>query len=254
MTAASASPDAAHSEPVVPPSNDDRQGGAIPPDPTPAAAMNVSPLRTLIVLGLLLATYLLIMDVTGTHRVPIVQPLKGFPTSLGPWQVLASHKSLDEVIKMLGVDDYIEYTYHKGEGQPVSFYAAFYEAVGTGAGYHSPKNCIPGGGWGIESVKTVEIVPFEGQPPVRISEMLIRNRDQYQVVMYWYQNRGRIIASEYWEKIYLVLDAIWLKRRDGTFVRLMMPVGKEGIPQTEENLRQFAGIAMAELTHFLPGR
>jgi EpsI family protein len=87
-----------------------------------------------------------------------------------------------------------------------------------------------------------------------VSEMLIRNGNEYQVVVYWYQNRGRIIASEYWEKIYLVLDAILMKRRDGTFVRLMAPVQDGSIAQTEQHLQRFAGWAMAELEHFLPGR
>ena len=49
---------------------------------------------------------------------------------------------------------------------------------------------------------------IEGKDEATVSEMLIRNGDEYQVVLYWFQNRGRIIASEYWEKIYLVLDAL----------------------------------------------
>jgi EpsI family protein len=192
--------------------------------------------------------------VSGTVRTPIQQPLSGFPVQLNEWRTISSHKSTDEVIKLLGVDDYIEYNYANPQGRIVNFYAAFYESVGTGGGYHSPKNCIPGGGWGIDSTKTVEVHPANGQPPVTVSAMLIRNRNEYQVVFYWYQNRGRIIASEYWEKIYLVLDAILMKRRDGTFVRLMAPVEDGNIAQTERQLQQFAALTMAELKHFLPGR
>ncbi|MBV5330534.1 MAG: EpsI family protein, partial [Chlorobium sp.] len=82
----------------------------------------------------------------------------------------------------------------------------------------------------------------------------IRNRNEYQVVMYWYQNRGRIISSEYWEKIYLVLDAILKKRRDGTFVRLMAPAPGGDIQQAEKVLEQFAAQIVTELDNFLPGR
>lgn len=155
---------------------------------------------------------------------------------------------------MLGVDDYIEYNYSTPAGQPVNFYAAFYESVGTGGGYHSPKNCIPGGGWGIDAVKTVTFQPKGGQAPVTVAEMIIRNRNEYQVVFYWYQNRGRIISSEYWEKVYLVLDAILKKRRDGTFVRLMVPAPNGDIQQAEKVLQQFAAQAVTELENFLPGR
>jgi len=210
--------------------------------------------RLLIVLALFGATFFLLHGVTGTVRTPIKQPLEKFPLQVDNWKVISSHKSSDQVIKILGVDDYIEYNYTGPTGQTINFYAAFYESVGTGGGYHSPKNCIPGGGWGIDSIKTVQVPAPKGSPPVKVSEMLIRNGSEYQIVFYWYQNRGRIIASEYWEKIYLVLDAVLMKRRDGTFVRLMAPVHAGDITKTEQELQHFASLAMNELTKFLPGR
>lgn len=234
------------------------------PKPTREEFMNSIPLshtkpglsstRLLIVIVLFCATFFLLQGVSGTIRTPIKQPLNNFPVHLNEWTTISSRKSTEDVIKLLGVDDYIEYNYANPEGRIINFYAAFYESVGTGGGYHSPKNCLPGGGWGIDSVKTIEVPQVNGKPPLTISEMLIRNGNEYQIVVYWYQNRGRIIASEYWEKIYLVLDAILMKRRDGTFVRLMAPVQGNNIAQTEQQLQRFAGLAMAELTNFLPGR
>lgn len=214
----------------------------------------IAPQRVLIVLALIVGTFFLLQNVSGTRRTPIKQPLAKFPTTLGDWQAKSSRESTEAVIKMLGVDDYIEYNYASPNGQSVNFYAAFYESVGTGGGYHSPKNCIPGGGWWIDEVKTVTIQPKGNQAPVTVAEMVIRNRNEYQVVLYWYQNRGRIIHSEYWEKIYLVLDAILKKRRDGTFVRLMTPAPGGDIQQAEKVLQQFAAQAVTELDNFLPGR
>jgi len=215
---------------------------------------HISLYRVLVVLVLLGSTFFLLQGVSGTVRTPIKQSLAKFPTILGDWQAVSSRESSQAVVKMLGVDDYIEYNYVAPVLPSLNFYAAFYESVGTGGGYHSPKNCIPGGGWGIDAVKTVEIVSTGRQQPVRVAEMIIRNRNEYQVVMYWYQNRGRIIHSEYWEKVYQVLDAIVLKRRDGTFVRLMAPAPNGDIQQAERTLQQFAGLVLAELDNFLPGR
>ncbi len=220
---------------------------------TPAVEKIALP-RVLLVLALLACTFFLLQNVSGTRRTPIKQPLAKFPVTLGDWQAKSSRESSEAVIKLLGVDDYIEYNYASPNGQTVNFYAAFYESVGTGGGYHSPKNCIPGGGWGIEAVKTVTIQPKGSQVPVTVAEMIIRNRNEYQVVMYWYQNRGRIISSEYWEKFYLVLDAILKKRRDGTFVRLMAPAPNGDIPQAEKVLESFAAQVVTELDNFLPGR
>ena len=215
--------------------------------------MKISIPRVCIVLFLFALTYFLLQDVTGVHRTPIKLTLAKFPVVLGSWQAVSSRESSDGVIKLLGVDDYIEYNYSDSNGQRVNFYAAYYEAVGGGSGYHSPKNCIPGGGWGIDTVNTVEIIPKGQNTPVNISEMIIRNRNEYQVVYYWYQNRGRIIASEYWEKIYLVLDAITKKRRDGTFVRLMAPAPDGNLKTARESLQQIASLAVVELENFLPG-
>lgn len=210
--------------------------------------------RVVLVLVLLAITFVLLQNVSGTVRTPIKQPLNRFPVTLGDWHALSSRASSEAVVQMLGVDDYIEYNYSKPSGQSLNFYAAFYESIGTGGGYHSPKNCIPGSGWGIDAVKTVTIVPAGKQEPVQIAEMIIRNRNEYQVVFYWYQNRGRIIHSEYLEKIYQVMDAILMKRRDGTFVRLMAPAPGGDIQQTEQMLQQFAGLAISDLENFLPGR
>ncbi|MBM9538160.1 exosortase C-terminal domain/associated protein EpsI [Desulfobulbus alkaliphilus] len=216
--------------------------------------MKISPLRCFVVLLLIAACFFLLRDVTGTHRTPIKQSLAYFPATLGEWQAVASRQSSQAVIDMLKVDDYIEYDYVGPAGPPVNFYAAFYESVGTGGGYHSPRNCIPGGGWGIDSVRTVEIIPAGSSEPVRVTEMIIRNRNEYQVVTFWYQNRGRIIHSEYWEKIYQVLDAILLKRRDGTFVRLLAPAPEGDIEEAAATLRRFAALAITELDNYLPGR
>jgi EpsI family protein len=220
---------------------------------TCAISKTISPYRVLLVLFLLGSTFMLLQGVSGTVRTPIKQTLGKFPPMLGDWKALSSRESTEAVVKMLGVDDYIEYNYADSTGRAVNFYTAFYESVGTGGGYHSPKNCIPGGGWGIDAVKTVEIQP-KGRGTVTVSEMIIRNRNEYQVVLYWYQNRGRIIYSEYWEKIYLVLDAILMKRRDGAFVRLIAPAPGGDIQQAEKTLQQFAGLAISELDNFLPGK
>ena len=177
-----------------------------------------------------------------------------FPRQLGQWHLMATRSSGAEVVGMLGVDDYIDYNYSEPANQGVNLYVAFYDSVGNGKGYHSPKNCIPGGGWGIDAVKTVTILPADGRGPVTVSEMIIRNRNEYQVVLYWFQNRGRIIASEYWEKIFLVWDAIVMKRRDGSFVRVMVSAPGGDIEQAEKTLQSFAGLALSELNNFLPGR
>ncbi|WP_153306538.1 exosortase C-terminal domain/associated protein EpsI [Desulfogranum japonicum] len=215
--------------------------------------MNISLIRVAFICCLCVGMFFLLQDVQGVQRTPIKQSLQYFPKTLGQWQVKSEMKSSAAVIGMLGVDDYLDYNYQNTADDVVNFYVAYYEAVGGGRGYHSPKNCIPGGGWGIDSVNTVTIKGPNLPEPVTVSELIIRNRNEYQVVYYWFQNRGRIIASEYWEKIYLVLDAITMKRRDGSFVRLISYAPGGDLDTARERLNQFAPMAMQELENFLPG-
>ncbi len=215
--------------------------------------MNISLYRAILLSGIVLTTFFLLQDVTGVQRVPIKKSLSYFPTEIGNWGVISTQKSSDSVIQMLGVDDYIEYIYQDTDARFVNFYAAFYEVVGNGVGYHSPKNCIPGGGWGIDEINTIFIKPKDRNKPVKISEMIIRNGNEYQVVFYWYQNRGRIIYSEYLEKIYLVWDSLFKNRRDGTFVRLICYAPDKDIKGARQKLIAFAEVALPELDNFIPG-
>ncbi|MDR3542765.1 MAG: EpsI family protein [Desulfocapsaceae bacterium] len=210
--------------------------------------------RIFIILLLFLATWYTLQVTSGVQAIPIKRALSSFPDQIGDYTLLKSFQSSASVVKLLGVDDYIDYNYSNPSSRQVNFYVGFYSSVGVGGEYHSPKNCLPGGGWGIDAVKTVRLhAGVEGGKRSSVTEMLIRNGDQYQVVLYWYQNRGRIIASEYWEKIYLVLDALTKGRRDGAFVRIMVTVKGTEIENAERIAQNFAEQAMGQLENFLPG-
>jgi len=161
--------------------------------------------RDILVIILFGLTWYLLQMTSTVTPVPIKKTLASFPQKIGSYQLVNSSQSSFEVIEMLGVDDHIHFVYGDPSGNTVSLYVAYYDSVGVDGGYHSPKNCLPGGGWGIDTIKSVTLqAGIEGSKTSTVSEMLIRNGSKYQVVLYWFQNRGRIIGSEYWEKIYLV--------------------------------------------------
>jgi EpsI family protein len=211
--------------------------------------------RILIVLALFAVTWYLLQMTSEVTPVPIKKALAFFPHQVGNYHLSKSFQSSADVVEMLGVDDYLQYNYVDEASTRINLYVGYYKAVGVSGSYHSPKNCLPGGGWGIDSVKNVVLqAGINGDKEATISQMVIRNGSEYQVVAYWYQNRGRIIASEYWEKIYLVLDAMLMQRRDGTFVRIMSTVPDKQIEATEAKLQKFAEQTMALLEGHLPGR
>lgn len=208
-----------------------------------------------IVLLLILGTWYALQNSSSVTAIPIKQRLASFPTTIGQWHRIHSSTSSADVVELLGVDDEIYYTYQNESGKIITLYVGYYKAVGVTGAYHSPKNCLPGGGWGIDTIEPFSMnTGIEGNSSSVITEMLIRNGNNYQVVLYWYQNRGRIIASEYWEKIYLVLDALFLGRRDGTFVRIMFSVQESDIAQAAIEAGKFAELVMNNLELHLPGK
>lgn len=210
---------------------------------------------TLTILLLIMGTWFVLNNSASVTATPIKQSLASFPKHIGQWEMVHSSESSKDVITMLGVDDDIQYTYRNPDGRYISLYVGYYSAVGVKGGYHSPKNCLPGGGWGIDDINPHTLgIGIEGNSQSVISEMLIRSGDSYQIVLYWYQNRGRIIASEYWEKVYLVLDALRLQRRDGTFVRIMSAVPGDDIAATSQEVGAFAEQVMTTLESYLPGK
>lgn len=210
--------------------------------------------RALLVLLLFAGTWYILHTTSSVTPTPIKKSLSSFPHQIDGYHLTNAFQSSAGVVKLLGVDDYIDYVYVNSSQIPINLYVGYYKAVGVTGAYHSPKNCLPGGGWGIDSVKEIQLpVGIEGKKKSTVTEMVIREGDDYQIVVYWYQNRGRIIASEYWEKIYLVLDALFKGRRDGSFVRIMDTVHDKDIHGAEKRIKKFAESVMVQLENYIPG-
>ena len=53
-----------------------------------------------------------------------------------------------------------------------------------------------------------------------MNRYVIQKGGSRQLVLYWFQSHGRIVASEYWSKFYLVVDAVRMNRSDGAVLRI----------------------------------
>ena len=57
-----------------------------------------------------------------------------------------------------------------------------------------------------------------------VNRFVIQKGLDRDVVLYWYQSHGRVVASEYTSKMYMVYDALRLNRTDGALVRVITPI------------------------------
>ena len=171
--------------------------------------------------------------------------LRELPLQIDGWRGYDAAPFADDVVATLGVDEYVNRKYER-EGRPVSVYIGYYGNQRSGDTIHSPQNCLPGAGWlpvssGRESIANGAVVTR-----YEIAKGLDR-----QIVLYWYQGRGRVVAGEYANKAWLMLDAARYGRSDGGLVRLIAPVVGSA-DQARADLSAFAAALLPRLSSHLP--
>ena len=158
----------------------------------------------------------------GKEVVTSRAPLGSLPRAVGPWTESVDVPLDREVRATLGADDYVNRTYLNAAGQPVSLYVGYYASQRQGDTIHSPQNCLPGAGW----------QPIEGGPAplnvqprgIVVNRYVIQKGIERQIVLYWYQGRGRVVANEYANRFWLMFDAAVRHRSNGALVRVAAPV------------------------------
>jgi EpsI family protein len=134
----------------------------------------------------------------------------------------------------LNPTSYLSRTYSNGNLN-ADLFIAFYAQQRAGESMHSPKHCLPGAGWEIWNYDTME-VPAAGRL-YTVNKYSISRESERRLVLYWYQSRDRIIASEYLGKLLLARDTLLQNATAASIVRLILP-DQPGAP---ENARTFAG-------------
>jgi EpsI family protein len=190
--------------------------------------------RALVVSILLVSGAVFIGRASTSEPVAARESLATFPMDIAEWSGQSADRFDQRVLAVLGVDEYVNRVYVAPTGLQVGLYVGYYTSQREGDTIHSPLNCLPGAGW--QPVKQERVTlpvatgidPVTGQPTgrrdIEVNQFVIQRGLDKQVVIYWYQSHGRVIASEYWGKIHTVVDAIRLNRTDAAMVRVICPV------------------------------
>jgi EpsI family protein len=180
------------------------------------------------------------------------QQLSSFPATIGPWS--GRDIPIDErVLDVLKASDVLNRVYIDSAGVSwVGVFVAYYDSQRRGGAIHSPKNCLPGAGWNIVQGNMVPITLSGRSETAQVNQVLIQNGMNKQLVLYWYQSQGRIVASEYTAKICLLWDAATKNRTDGAIVRIVVPVTDGNEEAALKQAREFLGQAYPELRELIP--
>jgi EpsI family protein len=221
--------------------------------------VTVSSMRLVVLAVVFIATAALVETSQMTRQVPSRPPLRGFPIQINEWTGRVSPDFDERVVKVLGADEYLTRMYRQGAAMPVDLFVGYYGSQTTGAVIHSPLNCLPGAGWQFISRERVGVeVPASGRDAGRtrtviVNRVVMQKGEERQVALYWYHERGRVIASEYMSRAYMMLDAARYGRTDGALVRVVTPADTEGAAdEAAERLTAFVQTIFPLLDGYLP--
>lgn len=206
--------------------------------------------RRLIVLTLVvIAAAVCLRASTAEQRVSLRRPLGNMPWTMGEWSAVSQQDFDPATVAVLRADDYVSRNYVRQRRDEADLYVGYYETQRQGDTVHSPMNCLPAAGWQLLTMNRASI-DAEGRSVVVNRDTIQKGLDK-RLVLYWYQSHGRVVASEYWSKAYLVLDGLRLHRTDGALVRVIAPI-RESETVAERSAVDFVRALFPVLDRHLP--
>ena len=194
----------------------------------------------------------ILMAQRATASLPARDSLVTFPMRIADWK--GRQFGLEkEILDVLDLDDYVIANY-KRPGDPVfvNFYVAYYASQKAGSAAHSPRSCIPGGGWRITELSE-RAIDNSGGSPLVVNRVVIRKGNLTQLVYYWFEGQGRVLTNEYLIKWYLLWDGVTRNRTDGALVRLVTQVpDRDHFEQADRRLTEFVRAVYPKFPAYIP--
>lgn len=206
-----------------------------------------------------IATLFVIAQVVGLYavsrreKVPLARPLSEFPAAIQGWKMVDESGVDQETLEVLRADDVLSRTYYDAASNRwAHLFVAYFQSQRTGQAPHSPKNCLPGSGWVPSESGIVSMRVPGAAAPIEMNRYVVAKGEDRSVVLYWYQTRDRVIASEYRARIYMVADAIRYNRTDTALVRVVVPVQGNQVEEAVKTAQDFVAAFFARLRQHLP--
>jgi len=180
-------------------------------------------------------------------------PLALFPATVAPFEFSRELDVPEAQRQRLRADELLHREYRDPSGRALTLYVAYYGRQSGGNSIHSPNNCLPGSGW--EAVESDRWTTETVYGATRVNRTLIEHGSGARaLVYYWYQGRGRVVASEYRVKAELLRDAIVDRRTDEGLVRLVFPLSSwQELDTVDALAEQTVPEVIDALASYLPG-
>jgi EpsI family protein len=202
---------------------------------------------------LLTVTILIIQLLSQTKNIPLLKDLIYFPGKIGNYDKKEDISFDPQTVRILAATDYLQREYISNKNQRLNLFIGYYASQKQGKQIHSPKHCLPGSGWEETRYQNQWIpIPAKNGQGITVNKYLVSKGLENNLVLYWYQSRGRVNTNEYLERLYLVWDAIYRKRTDGAIVRITVPFNEKSKQQVLNDGIKFVQELTPILDTFLP--
>ena len=138
------------------------------------------------------------------------------------------------------------------DGLTYWLFLAYFNSQKYGSQIHSPKHCLPGGGWHILRHDPYDL-KLPGGVTKHVNLLVIAERSRQQLMLYWFETRTGAIRNEFGLKWDLVRNSLFLQPTDATIVRLTIPIGEvDGLSGALARAERFFAVFQPSISRALP--
>lgn len=133
------------------------------------------------------------------------------------------HRFEEFAYEVLKADTSTLRQYRDNDGNSFWLFIAYFSSQKYGAQIHSPKHCLPGGGFKIINIEPYTVPLGDGNQLV-VNRLLIANERRKELMLYWYETRSGVISKEFGLKLDLMKNSVRLLPTDAAICRITVPL------------------------------
>lgn len=177
--------------------------------------------------------------------------LDDIPSELGDWT--ARRDRLPAIVeRVAGASEYFFADFISPSAEAVNVYVSYYETQKHGQIPHSPKVCLPGGGWKIDRIDPVNVPGPNGQM-ISVNRMMTSMGQQRMLAYYWLKQGGSTYRKEGLARLDLIRFSLLENRTDGALIRLVTDVKSgDGVDAADRRLSAMAKELNQVITTYVP--
>lgn len=163
------------------------------------------------------------------------------------------HRFSEYSYEILKADTTTLRLYHGPNDDSYWLFIAYFDSQKYGSQIHSPKHCLPGGGWQILHHDPYDL-RLPGGVTKEVNRLVIADRGRRQLMLYWFETRGGAIRSEFGLKWDLVMNSLFFRPTDAAIVRLTLPIDEDrgGVRGATERAEAYLNVFYPDIERALP--